>query len=51
MSQNETKFRDILFPSSGNLNDYLAHIYRKYGDLDGSNTTCGFRGEENTQYD
>ena len=27
-------------PSSGNVNDYVAHIQRKSADLDGNNKTC-----------
>ena len=30
-----------LLPSSGNVNDYVAHIYRKYADLYGNNKTYG----------
>ena len=29
---NEATFREILLPSSGNGNDYVAHMYRKYAD-------------------
>ena len=28
-------FREILLPSSVNVNDCIAHIYIKYADLDG----------------
>ena len=34
-------FREILLPSSGNVNDYVAHIYRKYADLYGKDKTYG----------
>ena len=34
--------RDLL-PSSGNLNNHIVHIYRKYADLDGNNGTCESR--------
>ena len=34
-------FREILIPSSGNVNDYAAHIVRKYADLYGNNKTYG----------
>ena len=27
-------FREIVLPSSGNVNDYVAHIETKYADLD-----------------
>ena len=37
---NNTTFSEIFLISSGNLNDYVAHIYRKHADLDGSNITC-----------
>ena len=30
---NESTFRKTLLPLSGNLNDHVAHIYRKYADL------------------
>ena len=36
---NEATFREILLPSLGNVNDYVAHIQRKYADLDGNNKT------------
>ena len=29
--------QEIFLPSSGNVNDYVPHISRKYGDLDGNN--------------
>ena len=29
-------FRDIFHPSLGNVNDYVAHTYRKYLNLDGN---------------
>ena len=32
---NEATFREILIPASGNINDYVTHISRKYADLDG----------------
>ena len=38
---NEVKFRGILLPSSDNVNDYVAHIQRKYADLDRNNKTYG----------
>ena len=34
---NEATFREILLPSSGNVNDCVTHIERKYADLDGNN--------------
>ena len=34
---NEATFREILLPSPDNVNDYVTHIYRKYGELDDSN--------------
>ena len=34
-------FREILLPSSGNVNDYVAHISSKYADLYGNNKTYG----------
>ena len=33
---NEATFREMLLPSLGNDNDYVAHIYRKYADPDGN---------------
>ena len=30
-------FREILLPSLGKVDDYVAHIQRKYTDLDGNN--------------
>ena len=38
---NEAKSRKILLSSSGNLNDNVAHIERKYADLDGNSKTYG----------
>ena len=32
---NEATFREILIPASGNINDYVMHISRKYAYLDG----------------
>ena len=34
---NEAMSREMLLPSSGVVNDYVAHIYSKYKDLDGNN--------------
>ena len=34
---NEATFREILVPSSGNVNDYVKQIYRKDAELDGNN--------------
>ena len=36
---NEATFRKILLPSSGNVNDYAAHIQSKYKDLNKTNKT------------
>ena len=36
---NEASFQEMLFLSSRNVNDYVAHICSKYVDLDGN---CGF---------
>ena len=33
---NEATFGGMLLPSLGNINDYVAHIYRKYTDPDGN---------------
>ena len=38
---NEVTFREILLPSQGNVNDYVAQIKRKYADLQGNNKTYG----------
>ena len=35
----ETTFRKKNLPTSGNVNDYVTHIERKYADLDRSNKT------------
>ena len=35
----EVTFREILLPSSGNINDYVMDIYREYADLEGKNKT------------
>ena len=40
---------EILLPSSGNVNDYVRHIQRKYADRDRKNKT--YREEEVAQYD
>ena len=37
---NETTFKEILFPSSGNVNDFATHIYRKYEHLERKNRAC-----------
>ena len=37
LHNNEATFREILLPSPDNVNDYVTHIYRKYGELDDSN--------------
>ena len=34
-------FREILLPLWDNVNDYVAHNYRKYADLDRNNRPCG----------
>ena len=34
----ENTFRKMLLLSSKNINDYVTHIYRKYAELDVSNT-------------
>ena len=34
-------FLEILLPSSGNVNDYIVHIERKYPDLYGNNKSYG----------
>ena len=34
-------FQEILLPSSGNANDYVAHIETKQADLNKNNRTCG----------
>ena len=44
----ENTFRKMLLSSSKNINDYVTHIYRKYAELDGSNTTE--LGEHNMTY-
>ena len=31
---NKATFRKILLPASGDVNDYVAHVYSTYGDLD-----------------
>ena len=36
---NEATFREMILPSSGNVNDDVAHIQRKYAELDGNNRT------------
>ena len=33
----EATFREILLPSLGNVNNYIAYIYREHTDLDGVN--------------
>ena len=37
---NKSTLWEILLPSSGNVNGYVAHIRRKYDDLEGDNKTC-----------
>ena len=39
---NEATFQEKLFPSLGNVNDYVVHNYRKYADLE---RTCEPGGE------
>ena len=46
---NEATFQLIILPSSGNVNDYVAHNQRKYADLDVNNKT--YRSEEIAQCD
>ena len=36
---NEAAFPEMLLPSSGNVNDSVVHIYRKYADLNGTEYT------------
>ena len=43
---NEAEFRQMLLLSLRNVNDYVAHIYSNYADLDGNNSTCGQWGEQ-----
>ena len=47
---NEARFREMLRPSSGNVNDYFTHICSKYADLEGSNKTCRPGKKEVEQY-
>ena len=36
------QLRQLFSPQlSGNVNDYVVHIYRKYAELDGNNKTKG----------
>ena len=37
---NEATFRDIFFPSLGNINDYVTDNFRKYTGLDGNKKCC-----------
>ena len=37
----EATFQKVLFPSSGNVSDYVAHIYMKSTNLDGDNKAYG----------
>ena len=37
---NETTFKEILFPSLENVNDFATHIYRKYQHLERKNRAC-----------
>ena len=30
------RFEKMLLPSSGNVNDYVRHVYAKYAELDGN---------------
>ena len=48
---NEVIFREILFPSSDNVTNYVVHILREYADLDGNDRTCGPGWEEVAQWD
>ena len=41
----------ILSIPSSSVNDYVAHIYSKYMDLDGNNSTCRPGWKEVVQYD
>ena len=43
---NEAMFRIMFLLSSSNVNDYVAHIYSKYVNLDGNNGNCGPVWEE-----
>ena len=43
---NGATFRENLFPLSENVNNYAAHIWRKYLNLDGNNKICGPGWEE-----
>ena len=36
---NGAMFREIVLPSSANVNDYIAHIQKEYAALDGKNRT------------
>ena len=42
----EATFREILFPSSGNVNNYVAHIERSYSHMDGNKRPCSPREKE-----
>ena len=37
---NEVMFGEILLPVLGSVNDFVAHIQRKYADLDRNKRTC-----------
>ena len=37
---NEAKYRKMLLPSSGSVNDFVMHVYSKYADVDGNNKIC-----------
>ena len=44
-------FREMLFLSSGNADDYMVHVYSKYADLYGNNRTCRPAWKEVVQCD
>ena len=43
---NETTFKEILPPSSDNVNDFIVHVYESNPDLDWGNKNYEPRGEE-----
>ena len=43
---NESTFQEVLLLSLAKVNGYVAHVQRKYADLDGNNRTCGPGWEE-----
>ena len=48
---NEATLREILLPSSDNINDYVTNVYRKSADLDRNNRTCRTGSKEDLQHD